>query len=91
MSSKRDRLEIIHDILEVIRDKGTNVKPTHIMYKSNLSHQMLTEYLDELIKNGLVEEEERDRKKRYALTKKGFSYLEDYSTIRGFLDSYGLL
>ena len=91
MSKKRDRLEIIKDILEILRDKGEKVKPTHIMYKANLSHVMLKEYTQELVKKKLIEEKQTKKgKKRFVLTQKGFNYLKDYSIIRGFVDSYGL-
>ena len=91
MRRKRDRLEIIHDILHVIRKKGSGIKPTHILYKSNLSHQMLTEYLGELIEKGfIVEKIIKKGKKNYVLTDKGFNYLSEYRVIREFADSYGL-
>lgn len=91
MSKKRDRLEIIHDILLAIRDKTGVVKQTHILYKSNLSHQMLVEYVGELIeKEFILEKEDKKKKKYYELTDKGFNYLNDYKVIRGFVDSYGL-
>ena len=91
MSKKRDRLEIIKDILEIIREKGDKIKPTHIMYKANLSHQMLTEYTNELIEKKLITIEiSKKDKKTFQLTEKGFNYLKDYSMIRGFVDSYGL-
>lgn len=91
MSRKRDRLEIIHDILHVIREKGEKVKPTHILYKSNLSHQRLQEYLKELMEKGLIIEKElKKKKKTYILTDKGFSYLQDYAGIKAFMESYGL-
>ncbi len=91
MSKKRDKLEIIKDILEILREKGEKVKPTHIMYKANLSHVMLKEYTTELVKKKLIEEKlTKKGKKRYILTKKGYNYLKDYSIIRGFVDSYGL-
>ncbi|HLD98553.1 MAG TPA: winged helix-turn-helix domain-containing protein, partial [Candidatus Nanoarchaeia archaeon] len=44
---KRNKLEIIRDILNVIRSRNGKIKPTHILYKSNLSHQMMEEYLAE--------------------------------------------
>ena len=91
MSRKRERLEIIRDVLLAIRNKGKEVRPTHILYKSNLSSDMLKQYLGELIKNGFVVEE-RDKKnnKLYSLLPKGFNYLKDYSVIKGFMESYGL-
>nr|MBA4405557.1 hypothetical protein [Nanoarchaeum sp.] len=91
MNRKRDRLEIIHDILYAIKEKHGNIKPTHILYKSNLSHQMLTEYLNELIsKNFIVEKVDKDGKRKYELTERGYAYINDYSVIRNFVDSYGL-
>ncbi len=91
MNKKRDRLEIIHSILKSIQEKGPLLKPTHILYKSNLSHQMLTEYLGELIKGKFVKEEtDKEGKKCYSLEEKGFNYLKDYDKIRSFLESYGL-
>lgn len=91
MNRKRERLEIIHDILHTIQEKRDNVRPTHILYKSNLSHQMLTEYLAELISKGLVVEKDDKRgKKHYGLTDRGHNYLKDYRIIKGFVDSYGL-
>ena len=91
MNKKRDRLEIIRDILLIIRDRGIKVKPTHIMYKANLSHQMLTEYTDELLKKKMVvEETDKKDKKHFNITDKGLNYLNDYHMIRGFMDSYGL-
>lgn len=91
MNKKRDRLEIIHDILRVIMDRRGNVKPTHILYKSNLSHQMLTDYLNELIKKEFIKEKiDKKDKKTYEITDKGCNYLEDFKVIRAFVDSYGL-
>ncbi len=88
---KRDRLEIIFDILNSIREKTGIVLQTHILYKSNLSHQMLVEYVGELIEKGFIlENEDKKGKKNYELTKKGYNYLNDYQVIRGFVDSYGL-
>ena len=91
MSKKRERLEIIHDILKAILDKGNSARPTHILYKSNLSHQMLTEYLTELIAKGfLVEKSDKRMSKQYELTDKGFKYLQEYKIITNFISSYGL-
>ena len=90
MGKKRDRLQVIYDILEVIRDKGENIKPTHILYKSNLSHQMMQQYLGELIKKGFILEREREKGKTYSLTEKGFNYLREYQQITKFVESFGL-
>jgi len=91
MNRKRERLEIIHDILKALQTKGGKLKPTHILYKSNLSHQMLTEYLTDLIEKGFItEEEDKKKNKSYLITDKGLSFLNDFKVIRNFMESYGL-
>ena len=81
MGKKRNRLEVIKDILEVIRNKSGRIKPTHILYKSNLSYQMMEEYLSELIGKGFIEEKKKDKGKTYLITEKGINYLQQYRMI----------
>ena len=96
MSSRRSRLELIFDILLAIQNKGGIIKPTHLMYKSNLSHKLLNAYLDELIQKELVIiEEEIVRKKKAAnktvrITDKGLSFLAEFRRMREFTDAFGL-
>jgi predicted transcriptional regulator len=93
MSKKRGRLQIIQDILGAIRDKGGSIKPTHLLYKSNLSHQMMNDYIDELKGKGFITEEMVGKKKlskQFALTQKGYSYLQEYRTVVKFIESFGL-
>ncbi|NQU78305.1 winged helix DNA-binding protein [Candidatus Woesearchaeota archaeon] len=90
MNQKRNRLTVIHDILRVIQKKNSKIKPTHIIYKANLSHAMLEEYMKEMIEKGFVEEQKQKKGKTYSLTEKGFNFLKEYKTITAFLESYGL-
>ena len=52
---RRSKLEMYIDILKVLAQKGP-LKLTHIMYKSNVNCKVLKEYLDFLLKQGLIEE-----------------------------------
>lgn len=90
MNKRRDRLQVIQDILKTIKDKDGKVKPTHILYKSNLSHQMMEEYLNELIEKKFVVEEKVKSGKTYSLTSKGQEYLNQYKLIVNFVESFGL-
>lgn len=90
MQGKRNKLEIIRDILMTIRAKQGKIKPTHILYKSNLSHAMMKEYLDELIKNELIVETTKENSRTYSVTKKGDEYLEKFKFIQDFTESFGL-
>lgn len=89
MGKKRNRLEVIHDILTTINQKK-EVKPTHILYKSNLSHKMMQEYIDELLEKSFIIENETSKSKTYSITKKGIDYLEEYQTMIKFMNSFGL-
>ncbi len=96
MAVRRSRLEIIFDILLAIQNKGGTIKPTHLMYKSNLSHKLLNNYLDELVQKELVEIEEIVSRKKQKSTKsivitdKGLGFLAEFRRMRQFTDAFGL-
>ncbi|MBW2988708.1 DUF4364 family protein [Candidatus Woesearchaeota archaeon] len=90
MSIRRTKIEIIHDILDAIQKKGGKIKPTHLLYKSNLSYKKMLEYVGELIKKGMVEEKEEKGKKAYSITDKGREYVQQFKKIKEFSDSFGL-
>ncbi len=90
MAERRDRLDIIGDILKAVQDKGGRIKPTHLLYKSNLSHEGMKRYIDELkMKLMLLEEEDKNQNKFFVITDKGLKFLQDYKKIREFTDSFG--
>ncbi len=97
MTQRRSRLELIFDILIAIQNRGGRIKPTHLMYKSNLSHKLLNNYLEELLEKQLVtvEEEFINKKKKQpvktiVITEKGLSFLEEFRRMREFTDAFGL-
>jgi predicted transcriptional regulator len=51
---KRDRLEVIHDILKLIRDHNNSIRPTPLLRFSNLSSQSFNDYMKELKEKDLV-------------------------------------
>lgn len=90
MAKKRERLDIIKDILYSIRE-GRNIKPTRLLYSSNLSPQMFKDYVNELIaKNFIVLEIDKDERKTFSLTEKGNNFLEEYRIIERFVENFGL-
>ncbi|MFA6269515.1 MAG: winged helix-turn-helix domain-containing protein [archaeon] len=91
MNQKRDRVAIMNEILLLVRGKEGEAGPTHIMYKANLSHQMLTEYMTEIMGKGfLIEQIDKRGKRTYQITDKGHAFIKDYQSIRKFFDAYGL-
>jgi len=96
MGARRSRLELVFDVLLAIQNKGGQIKPTHLMYKSNLSHKLLNSYLEELIQKELVIIEEEVVKKRkrpsklVKITEKGLAFLAEFRRMREFTDAFGL-
>ena len=90
MDKKRNRLEVIYDILKVIKEKNGKIKPTHILYKSNLSYQMMEEYISELKEKEFIEEKKLKKGRTYSITEKGLNYLNQYNLIKDFTSSFGL-
>ncbi|OGJ17083.1 hypothetical protein A3K73_01510 [Candidatus Pacearchaeota archaeon RBG_13_36_9] len=87
---KRERLEIIKDILEVVKNNRA-IKMTPLLRKSNLSSQRFVEYFKELSDKGFITESvDKHGKKVYFLSEKGFRYLEKYKTIMGFINELEL-
>jgi predicted transcriptional regulator len=81
---RRSRIETFFDVLCTI---GSGIeKPTHIMYKANLSWTIMQIYTDSLIRKGLVLFEESEGKKRYRLTEKGRQIMQQYLSIKEDLD-----
>ncbi len=77
-------------MLRAIQEKGGRIKPTHLLYKSNLSHNRMNSYLDYLKNKELVVENTVKNKKVFQLTDKGFSFIENYKKVREFSDAFGI-
>jgi predicted transcriptional regulator len=89
MGKKRERLEVIKDILKVIRS-SRRIKPTRLLYASNLSPQMFKDYIKELREKGFINMDEIEGKKEFYLTKKGNNFLQEYRVIENFVENFGL-
>ncbi len=90
IEKRRGRLEIIADILRSIQNKGGSIKPTHLLYKSNLSHAKLKGYLETLLEKGMIEEKESKGRKIFIMKEQGYKFLLEFDRIKEFSDSFGL-
>ena len=79
----RDRWEIILDILEVISEKGREVK-TNIIERANLDWRNSKGYFDSLLKNGFIEKKGAG-KTFYKITKKGKKFKRDIQKVEEYL------
>lgn len=73
MGKYRGRLQIIADILSVVRD---GAKKTRVMYQANLSYRLLSRYLTEVLEAGLVSLDNEDC---YRLTRRGQNFLDRFN------------
>jgi predicted transcriptional regulator len=79
---RRSKLETYIDILTVLAHRGP-LKLTHVMYKANVNCSNLKEYLDFLLKQGLVEERTlRKEHVVYAVTQRGITVLKYFKELK---------
>lgn len=91
MAKKRERLEVINDILNAIKASNNSIRPTKLLHSSNVSPQMFADYKKELLKKKFILELSDENNRTYfSLSEKGFKYLEEYKTILNFIENFGL-
>jgi len=90
MAERRSKHQIIYDILTLISNKGGKVKPTHILYGGNLSHDRLKKYLKELIDAGFIEQVKEKTKTFYTITEKGYKFIEEFKKIEEMTRAFGI-
>jgi len=84
MSSRRDRHDIIFEILKTAIDGKIK---THIMYKAKLSYAQINEYVPSLIANGFLEnvtiiKHKKRPKKVFKTTQKGVRFIENFESMK---------
>jgi len=89
MARKRSRIDVIGDMLLSIQVRG-EIKPTHLMYKSNLSHGQMKSYLEELVEKSFVKEIKRKDYKYIIITDKGNQFLQKLREMKEFERTFGL-
>ena len=77
---RRSRMETFCDVLRVI-GAGAE-KPTHIMYKANLSWSVMEDCIKSLEAQGLVVGDSDQGKRLYHLSEKGLRLSSQFLTIR---------
>jgi predicted transcriptional regulator len=82
-------MEVKIDILQAIAEGAG--RPTHIMYRSNLSWAVMRNFIKILEEQGLVSSNIAEGRKNFVLTQKGIRVLETYSNVRKQLESPQLI
>jgi len=85
-------MRILADMMRAIQKEAEEgAGPTKILYAANLSHDRLTQYLDELLEKELVTETGPDNNNRiYFLTEKGREFLREFIRIERFSEAFGI-
>jgi len=77
-------------MLRAIEEKGGRIIPTHLLYKSNLSHQRMKLYLEELKQRNLLVETHTKDKTYFELTDDGRKFVQNFKQMKAFTQAFGL-
>jgi len=88
----RSKMRILADMMRAIQSEGEEgAGPTKILYAANLSHDRLTQYLEELLEKELIKEANPESENRvYLLTEKGREFLREFVRIERFSEAFGI-
>ncbi len=87
---RRGKMEIYADILKSIKNSEGRMKKTHIVYKANLTHSRVNEYLEVLLAKGFVVEQKISSGLFYVITTKGAKFLEDMNKLKEISSAFGV-
>jgi len=83
VNDKRSETEIIYELLFTAQ---TDIKKTHLMYKTNMTYSQLNKYLGFMLKKGLLKEKEiASNGKIFYTTDKGKKVLESIDIVFAYL------
>ncbi|NHJ13992.1 MAG: DUF4364 family protein [Candidatus Thorarchaeota archaeon] len=88
----RSKIRILADMMRCIQEEAEEgAGPTKILYSANLSHDRLTQYLDELLEKELITQaDENSNNKVYRLTEKGRDFLREFAKMEKFSEAFGI-
>jgi len=89
--AKRNKLEIIKDILKIIKENKNQIKPTPLLRKSNISTNNFKKYHIELLEKEFIKENSNHKSEKFiSVTEKGDRFIQKYQTIIDFIDEFEL-
>ena len=90
MNPRRTKMQIYIDILRIIQKSNGRMRKTHIVYKANLTHMRLKEYLNMLMEKEFISEEIVGRETWFVITPNGLEFLRDINKLRKISDAFGI-
>ena len=88
--SRRNRSEIIYDMLDSLAKNRGRLKPTRLLYKANLSHAQMKDYVEELMAKDLIVLVQEKRAQFYEITEEGYAFLHKLNRVLEMSDALGL-
>jgi len=88
--AKRGKLEVMRDMLMIIKDNRNMIKTTPLLRKSGLSSASFREYYADLLEGKFIKEITEKQDRFIILTEKGFKFLERYKAIIDFIEEFEL-
>ena len=82
--SRRARLEIIANILDVCR--GSGAKKTHLMYRCNMSFVQIKAYLNLILKAKLIRVQNDGVNVYFRISGKGRRFLKSYQSLKALME-----
>ena len=82
MGKKRDKLDITIDILDSLMKRDGVLKKTRLLYRANLSHTLLNEFLDALEKEECLVINKKGSNIFIELTEKGYKKFSELQKIK---------
>lgn len=88
----RSKMRILVDMMRTILEEGeSGAGPTKILYAANLSHDRLTQYIQELLEKQMIAETQlEDSSRAYRLTEKGEAFLKEFARVERFSEAFGI-
>ncbi|RLI59876.1 MAG: hypothetical protein DRO87_01630 [Candidatus Thorarchaeota archaeon] len=88
----RSKMRILADMMRAVQEAGVEgAGPTKILYAANLSHDRLTQYLEELLEKELITILDSNcSNKTYLLTDKGREFLREFVKVERFSEAFGI-
>ncbi len=94
MAAYRTHMKIIEDILTTADDSlryddGATV--TYLIRNANISHVRIIKILKILVTQGLLEQVDSKRARKYRISTTGRQFLQEYRTFAKFSENFGLV
>ena len=88
-SSKRSKMDIYAEVLEVITRYPEGVRITRLSYGVGVPVDRLKTMVEALCSNGLVRKSASEEEVSYGATPRGLEFLDTYWKMKGFFEALG--